>query len=231
MTILRKIPRSSHNQWSMVEGNTNQIVKSTNHSCLTWIVKKFRIINSNLDIVPYFPARMRTIWIKSNHGNHPHEHTRVNNKNKKQRKHTVNLHQLQSHNSTSIVWQPCPLYLIPNFSLFGVQLNTHSYSCCVNSEGHMPTSFAILVWNNKSRHGSVFPHNPRICSQKTIINGKNLPYNLWVTSSWSVYARECNPQKTTNFWEKRLKHLKWHVNTQFSQTPNFFWEFEFPGRL
>ena len=115
----QKIPRSSHNQWSMVEGNTNQIVKSTNHSCLTWIVKKFRIINSNLDIVPYFPARMRTIWIKSNHGNHPHEHTRVNNKNKKQRKHTVNLHQLQSHNSTSIVWKPCPLYLIPNFSLFG----------------------------------------------------------------------------------------------------------------
>ena len=93
----------------------------------------------------------------------------------------------------------------------------------------MPTSFAILVWNNKSRHGSVFPHNPRICSQKTIINGKNLPYNLWVTSSWSVYARECNPQKTTNFWEKRLKHLKRHVNTQFSQTPNFFWEFEFLG--
>ena len=95
----------------------------------------------------------------------------------------------------------------------------------------MPTSFAILVWNNKSRHGSVFPHNPRICSQKTIINGKNLPYNLWVTSSWSVYARECNPQKTTNFWEKRLKHLKRHVNTQFSQTPNFFWEFEFLGAV
>ena len=95
----------------------------------------------------------------------------------------------------------------------------------------MPTSFAILVWNNKSRHGSVFPHNPRICSQKTIINGKNLPYNLWVTPNWSVYARECNPQKTTNFWEKRLKHLKRHVNTQFSQTPNFFWEFEFPGIL